>query len=216
VVKVETPWRPDGARRGNAAFYRLLHAGHSCVALDPLTSAGRSAMAALVAAADIVIESSRPRALARFGLDAAAAVASGTTWVSITAYGRDSDRVGYGDDVAASAGLVAWDAAGKPVFCGDAIADPLTGLAAAAAAASAPCGGTLLDISMSAVAAAAADAAASVRPSPAARRAGRGWVADTASGVVTVRPPRPRQPAGRAAGPGENTAEVLRELGISR
>ena len=28
VVKVETPWRPDGARRGNAAFYDLLHAGH--------------------------------------------------------------------------------------------------------------------------------------------------------------------------------------------
>ena len=96
VVKVETPWRPDGARRGDAAFYDLLHAGHRSVALDPRTSDGREAMSALVDAADIVIESSRPRALARFGLDAAAAVAAGTTWVSITAYGRAVDRVGLG------------------------------------------------------------------------------------------------------------------------
>jgi crotonobetainyl-CoA:carnitine CoA-transferase CaiB-like acyl-CoA transferase len=170
VIKVETPWRPDGARRGNAAFYHLLHAGHQCVALDPLTEAGRSAMAALVAAADIVIESSRPRALARFGLDAATAAASGTTWVSITAYGRASDRVGYGDDVAAGAGLVARDADGAPLFCGDAIADPLTGLAAAVAAASAPAGGTLLDISMSAVTAATLDVRAITHPAPAARQ----------------------------------------------
>jgi len=38
VVKVETPDRPDGARSGNAAFYRLLHAGHRSVTLDPRTS----------------------------------------------------------------------------------------------------------------------------------------------------------------------------------
>ena len=50
--------------------------------------------------------------------------------VSITAFGRDSNRIGFGDDVAAAAGLVALDDAGDPVFCGDAIADPLTGLTA--------------------------------------------------------------------------------------
>ncbi len=210
VVKVETPDRPDGARSGNAAFYRLLHAGHRSVTLDPRTSGGRAEMAALVRAADIVIESSRPRALARFGLDAEAAAAAGTTWVSITAYGRASDRVGFGDDVAAGAGLVARDADGLPVFVGDAIADPLTGLTAAAAATCAPAGGALLDIAMSHVVAATLDPArpdpaspdpaspdpaspdpgSSAKPSLAARRDGDGWVVEGASGAVPVAPPR--------------------------
>jgi len=190
VVKVETPGRPDAARSGNAAFYRLLHAGHHSVTLDPRTSGGRAEMAALVRAADIVIESSRPRALARFGLDAEGAAAAGATWVSITACGRASDRVGFGDDVAAGAGLVARDADGLPVFVGDAIADPLTGLTAAAAAACAPAGGALLDIAMSHVVAATLDPAGNAKPSPAARRDGDGWVVDTAGGAVPVAPPR--------------------------
>lgn len=220
VVTVETPWRPDGARRGNAAFYRLLHAGHRSVAFDPQTSAGRQAMAALVNAADVVIESSRPRALARFGLDADAAVAAGTTWVSITAYGRAVDRVGFGDDVAAGGGLVAMDAGGHPVFCGDAIADPLTGLAAALAAASVPAGGALLDVAMSGVVAATLDTAAGNRAdghaahSAAARRSGDGWVIDTAGGPVPVARPQRRQVPGKAAGLGEHTAMVRAELGL--
>ena len=190
VVKVETPGRPDGARSGNAAFYRLLHAGHRSVILDPGTSGGRAEMTALVRAADIVIESSRPRALARFGLDAEGAAAAGATWVSITAYGRASDRVGFGDDVAAGCGLAARDAEGLPVFVGDAIADPLTGLAAAAAAC-ASAGGALLDIAMSDVVAATLDPAdAHAHRSLAARHDGSGWVVDTAGGAVPVAPPR--------------------------
>ena len=230
VVKVETPWRPDGARRGNAAFYDLLHAGHRSVVLDPDTSGGRAAMAGLVAAADIVIESSRPRALARFGLDAGAAVAQGATWVSITAYGRASGRVGFGDDVAAASGLVAGDTGGSPVFCGDAIADPLTGLTAAVRAACAPAGGALLDIAMAdVVAATVIDATVfdatvvaatpdpvldQARPSPAARRDAGGWVVDTPAGPVPVARPRRRQARGSGARSGEHTDEVLRELGI--
>jgi crotonobetainyl-CoA:carnitine CoA-transferase CaiB-like acyl-CoA transferase len=159
VVKVETPTHPDGARRGHPGFYWLLHAGHRSVVLDPTTSAGRRALAELVEAADIVIEASRPRALARFGLDAHAAVAAGTTWISITAAGRSSDRIGFGDDVAASAGLVAHDDRGAPVFCGDAIADPLTGLTAAALALTAPANGSgmLWDLAMTDVVAVLAD-----------------------------------------------------------
>jgi len=180
-------------------------------------------MSALVDAADIVIESSRPRALARFGLDAAAAVAAGTTWVSITAYGRAVDRVGFGDDVAAGSGLVAVDGDGHPVFAGDAIADPLTGLTAAvlaaraARAARAPRAAPL-DVAMSDVVAATLDAAphgdASDRltPSPAARRVTSGWVVDTAEGPVRVAWPRRRPVPGKAADLGEHTAEVLSEL----
>jgi len=215
VIKVETPWRPDGARCGNAAFYRLLHARHRSVVLDPNTGRGREAMAALVEAADVVIESARPRALARFGLSAPDAAADGTVWVSITAYGRASDRVGFGDDVAAGTGLVARDGDGVPLFCGDAIADPLTGLAAAVLAACAPATGALLDIAMSEVVAATLDQGDGAARSVAARPGADGWTVDTASGPVSVAAPRRRQASGPAAGPGEHTAEVLAELGIS-
>lgn len=217
VVKVETPQRLDGARRGNPAFYRLLHAGHRAVLLDPATPGGRRALAAVVAAADIVIETSRPRALAGFGINAESAVERGAIWVSITAAGRDSPRVGFGDDVAASAGLVACDSRQQPVFCGDALADPLTGLVAAELALSAPRSGrgVLHDVAMTGVVAATlANSRAS--PAPAARRSGASWVVDTASGPVPVASPRRREVSGRAAAPGEHTDQVLRELRIRR
>jgi hypothetical protein len=215
VVKVETPSRPDGARRGQADFYRLLHGGQRSVVLDPDTASGRRALAALVAAADIVIEASRPRALAGFGLDAHAAVASGTTWISLTAAGRESGRIGFGDDVAASAGLVAWDENGLPVFCGDAIADPLTGITAAARALTTPADGSglLHDIAMSEVVAATLDGSGGPNHLAAARRSGSGWAVESESGRVPVAGPRRRAPSGTAPGFGEDTAEVLRGLG---
>lgn len=208
VVKVETPSRQDGARLADAGFYRCLHAGHRCVVLDPATAGGRAALAGLVAAADFVVEASRPRALAGFGLDAHAAAAAGTTWVSITAAGRGSDRVGFGDDVAAGAGLVARDARGTPLFCGDALADPLTGLAAAVLALSAP-PGTLLDVPMAGVVAATLPPGPA-RPSAAAHRDGARWLV----GDQEVRAPRHRAVSGTAPASGADTAEVLRELGL--
>lgn len=223
VVKVEVPGRPDGARRGDPAFYRLLHAGHRSVLLDPATPRGRSALRALVDAADVVVEASRPRALAGFGLDPDAAVAAGTTWISLTAAGRASNRIGFGDDVAAAAGLVARDADGDPVFVGDAIADPLTGLTAAALAMTAPADGSgvLWDVAMTDVVAgtlAGVPAGTLTGPSPAARREDGGWVVDTPDGAVPVEPPRPRPadgtPAGTAPEAGADTTAVLAGLGI--
>jgi hypothetical protein len=75
-------------------------------------------------------------------------------WLSITGYGRDSNRVAFGDDAAVAGGLVALDADG-PCFVADAIADPLTGVASAAAVATAleRGGRWQLDASMAAVAA---------------------------------------------------------------
>ncbi|WP_241032516.1 CoA transferase [Rhodococcus pseudokoreensis] len=197
VVKVETPSRPDGARRGNADFYALLHGGHYSVVLDPGAEDGRRALAELVDRADIVIEASRPRALERFGLSADATVADGTTWISITADGRASGRIGFGDDIAAAAGLVARDTDDSPLFVGDAIADPLTGLTAAALALSAPADGSgkLWDISMSAVVASTLTAEGGSVPDAVAvpeRRTARGPVAEF----------------------GENTTDILRGLGI--
>jgi crotonobetainyl-CoA:carnitine CoA-transferase CaiB-like acyl-CoA transferase len=189
VVKVETPDRADGARRGNAAFYRLLHAGHRSVVADPAEPDGRRLLHALVEAADIVIEASRPRALAGWGLGPGMTAA---TWVSITAAGRSSHRIGFGDDVAAGAGLVAGDAAG-PVFVGDAIADPLAGLTAAALAVGAAAG-NLIEVSLHDVVAATLDDSR------------------TEVAVGEAQPPRARVPRGEAAVGGGDTDAVRREL----
>ncbi|HLS76493.1 MAG TPA: CoA transferase [Nocardia sp.] len=215
IVKVETPSRPDGARRGHPGFYRLLHGGHSAVRFDPAVPGDRAAMHALAGAADIVIEASRPRALRGFGLEAEDFVAAGATWISITAAGRASNRIGFGDDIAASAGLVAHDADG-PMFVGDAIADPLTGLTAAALAMSTPAGGAgmLWDVSMTDVVAATLEPAEG--PAPQVRRDGARWTVETATGPAAIADPRPRRPRGVVAEPGRDTEAVLAELGISR
>jgi CoA-transferase family III len=131
VVDVESPERPDGSRLGTPAFYQRLHAGHELAVLPLATEEGRRELAALLRAADVVITGSRTASLARLGATRDQVSARrAQSWVSISGHGAESPRIGFGDDAAASGGLLAWDARG-PVFAGDAIADPLTGLAAA-------------------------------------------------------------------------------------
>jgi hypothetical protein len=134
VVKVEIDGRLDGARQGDAAFYDFLHAGHESVLIDLTAHDDRDLLTRLIADADIVVESSRPRALLSWGIDAHEICDQRpTTWVSITAYGRRfPERVGFGDDVAMATGLAAREGDDDwPLSCGDAIADPLTGMHAA-------------------------------------------------------------------------------------
>ncbi|EUA16277.1 coA-transferase III family protein [Mycobacterium xenopi 4042] len=75
-------------------------------------------------------------------------------WLRIKGYNDQPDRVAFGDDAAVAGGLVGADADG-PVFCGDAIADPLTGLEATRAVAQSlhRGGGELIELSLAAVAA---------------------------------------------------------------
>lgn len=140
VVKVESRERPDGARRGDARFFSLLNHGKRSVALDFTRSEGRRALARLLAGADIVVESARPRALEQLGVDARQWLREGPgrTWVGITGYGRTAPQgewIAFGDDAGAAAGLcAATGSPQRPLFCGDAIADPLTGMHAAVAA----------------------------------------------------------------------------------
>ena len=209
VVKVESTRRPDGARIGAPGLYDLLHSGQESVALDFTDLEDLARLRKLLASADVVLEASRPRALRQLGIEAEHLVAEGVTWASITAYGRTgawSNRVGLGDDVAAAAGLVA-DREGDPWPAGDALADPLTGVHAAAAVAASLLagGGFLLDISMYGVAAAAA---ALTRDSGVAHPHGAGWVVDG----VPVSQPRARRPGGTAAELGADTKAVLGEL----
>ncbi|MET0325260.1 MAG: CoA transferase [Ilumatobacteraceae bacterium] len=200
VVKVESTTRPDGARRGPPAFFDLLHAGQRSVALDLRDRADVERLRTLLLAADIVIESSRPRALAQLGIDAAAtAAAAGAVWVSITGHGRHAEgasRVAFGDDAAVAGGLVAGPP-DDPVCCADAVADPLTGLVAAATALDrfGAGGAWLVDVAMARVAAWCARDAPPTGPCA-------GPVAD----------PRARPPSGQAAPLGRDTAAVFAAL----
>ena len=187
VVKVESTTRPDGARRGPRRFFDLLHGGHEQRVVD----LGRDLdqLRELLAQADLVLESSRPRALHQLGLVAEEFVARGTSWLSITARGRSSLAVGFGDDVAARAGLVVADDDDLlPV--GDALADPLAGVAAAVAAhaALASAESRLIEVSMLGV------AAATMGPAAAGHvfRGDSGWWAEDEHGRYAVDPPRER------------------------
>jgi hypothetical protein len=126
VVKVESPTRPDGARRGPRAFFERLNAGKR----EVVCRLDSTELRALVRRADVVVVASRSRALAHVGL--VAEDIRPRVWLSITGYGRAVDRVAFGDDAAVAGGLVAQDDRG-PVFLADAIADPLTGVAGAVA-----------------------------------------------------------------------------------
>lgn len=210
VVKVESTSRPDGARRGVRSFFDLLNAGKASVTVPLGTETGRERLRRLVERADIVVSSSRRRAIEQLGLDPAEFLAGGVdrVWVAITAHGWDSNRVGFGDDTAAAAGLVAHGRDGQPRFLGDAIADPLCGIVAADEVRRAWAGGGrwFLDVPLT-------GAAARFRPrlSPAreAVRTDSGWMIDGGPVVEPVA----RPPAARAAVLGADNAAIL---GLSR
>ncbi|MCV7216560.1 CoA transferase [Mycobacterium crocinum] len=151
VVKVESPARPDGTRTGDQRFYDWMNHGKLSYTVD----FDSNRIAALLAVADVVIEGSRPGVLARRGLSPETLVGpDGRIWLRITGHGPDSPRVAFGDDAAVAGGLVDTSPSG-PVFRGDAIADPLTGLEAALAVAHSlqRGGGETIEVAMAAVAA---------------------------------------------------------------
>ena len=143
VVKVESSARPDGTRAGPAAFFDWMNSGKLSYTADFDDPA---ALRRLLAAADVVIESSRPAALERRGLGPQdVAPRDGRVWLRITGHGTDGERadwVAFGDDAPL-----------PPPF--SPIADPLTGLHAALAVFESLSrgGGELLEMSMAAVAA---------------------------------------------------------------
>lgn len=195
VIKIESRLRPDGGRRGSAEFFDLLNAGKTELTLDLHTADGRQALRELILHADIVLEASRPRALRQMGLYAEELLRAkpGLTWVSITGYGRGAPQenwIAYGDDAAIAAGLsaVIQQACGQWLVCGDAIADPLTGIHAAIAgwAGWLQGGGCLLDLSLAATVSHCLDATAPARNDYQTRY--RQWADYLAQGA----PPSPR------------------------
>jgi CoA-transferase family III len=156
VVKVESPSRPDGTRAGSPDFFDWVNSGKLCYAVDFDTDTQR--LAALLGSADVVLEGSRPAALERRGLGPhQISGPPGRVWLRVSGYGSAdglAERVAFGDDAAVAGGLLRWTDDG-PAFVGDAIADPLTGLEAAAVVVrSLRCGGgELIEIALAEVAA---------------------------------------------------------------
>ena len=191
VLKVESAFRPDGARRGPAGFFDLLNGGKEVVSLDLPAPGAVDELRELFAHADVVLEASRPRVMQQWGIDPEQVVAAGTAWVSITGHGRrgpHSNRVAFGDDAAASGGLVV--PGDPPLFVGDAVADPIAGLAAASVAAHllAERQAALVDVSLASASAWAAGRAGASIDRPVVR-AGSGWAVELPDGPVPVKPP---------------------------
>jgi crotonobetainyl-CoA:carnitine CoA-transferase CaiB-like acyl-CoA transferase len=153
VVKVESRSRPDGTRRGEPAFFDWMNSGKLSCTVD--FDAEAAALRRLLSVADIVIEGSRRSALRRRRLSAVdLSGRPGRIWLRINGYRDQPDRPAFGDDAAVAGGLVEADERG-PVFCGDAIADPLSGLEATRAIGESlrRGGGEVIDVAMAQVAA---------------------------------------------------------------
>jgi hypothetical protein len=239
VIKLESLERPDGARSGPSDFFDLLNANKASVALEITSERGRGILEQLLERADIVIESARPRALAQLGIVAEEWLArrSGLTWLSITGYGRSEPEAGwvaFGDDAAAAAGLP-WATSRfnerlhggslPPLFCGDAIADPLTGLYAAPAALASwlSCESRLLDISLCGVVRHILHDARSPWRAGASSVGGalslesdgaQAWCVRIGDESESVARPRARPVGAHAAALGADTDRVLSSLGI--
>ena len=160
VVKVESLTRPDLIRHDDPATFDLINQGKANALLDFGDQAHKRELTALIRRADVVIESSRPRALRHLGIDADALVREvpGLVWISVTGHGATGDAanwVGIGNDCAVAGGIARAlaDATGQVGFVGDAIADPLTGITGAREAIRAYESGTAqrIGLSMSAI-----------------------------------------------------------------
>lgn len=218
VIKIESVGRPDPVRQAAPALFDRLHAGKESVALDFREAGDLERLRTLVLRADVVISSARPRAFAQLDLEPASIFATNPSlvWVAITGHGwtgEGGNAVGFGDDAAATAGLVAHDGAGRPLFAGDALADPLTGLAAAGGALEAirRGGGLLVDASL----VGAARFVASFTGPPGAGLVfseGPSWRVRSGDVTADVAAPEARPWRGSATAFGADTATVLETL----
>ena len=102
VTKIERPGRGDPARRigpfpgdvphrDRSGLFLELNSGKRSVTLNLATASGRAILRRLAAAADLVIESFRPGALARLGLDPERieAIAPRAVLVQLSNFGQD-------------------------------------------------------------------------------------------------------------------------------
>ncbi len=143
VVKVEPP-AGDPMRQvppldgdGLSAFYKLVNAGKTVVRLDLKAAASKAVFLGLVDRADALIESFRPGALARLGLDAEALRARNPRLVhcALSGYGQTGpDALKAGHDInymALAGGLASSGTDDRPIGAHPPTADFASGMQAA-------------------------------------------------------------------------------------
>ncbi len=219
VVKVEGTGRPDGARRGTPEFFDLLNHAKECVEIDFTNADDQAFLRRLLATADLVLEGSRPRVMDQLGVDPCALADTGVAWLSISAYGRTGTaglRVGFGDDTAVAGGL--WLPGDPPGFVADAVADPITGLAAAALGARllASKHAAVVEVPLARAAAWAGTFATSDSVDTRLHNDGDRWLVDVGDERLPVQPPRHRPLPAAAKPVGSHNALLRIEFATPR
>ena len=141
VIKIEPPGEGDPGRHiglsdgPSTVFFKNLNRGKKSVVLDLKQPRDRDALLSLCDSADVFVESFRPGAVKRLGVDYAALRARnpGIVYCSISAFGQDGPYRGRpAHDLAleAEAGLssITLGEDGKPALPGIPVADVLAGL----------------------------------------------------------------------------------------
>lgn len=166
VVKLEPPagdpmrhFDPPDAD-GLAASYKLVNAGKRVIRVDLKSAAGQAALAQLLGAVDVLVESFRPGTLERLGFDRAriSALNPGLVHVALSGFGQDGPyRLRAGHDLtymALGGGLVASGTAATPVMTCPPMSDHASALQAVLAVCAALFArthtgrGAFLDVSM--------------------------------------------------------------------
>jgi crotonobetainyl-CoA:carnitine CoA-transferase CaiB-like acyl-CoA transferase len=143
VVKIEPPegditrYVATGPTPGMNGVFMNVNRGKRSVVLDLQSDAGRDALRALVASADVFIHSMRGKAIAKLGFDydAVSAINPGIIYTNCYGYSRrgpDADRPAYDDTIQAECGLpaVQKQLTGDATYVATIMADKVTGLTA--------------------------------------------------------------------------------------
>ena len=143
VIKVEPPEGDNtryisvGPEPGLSGVFVNVNRGKRSVVLDLRTDAGKAALRALVARADVFIHSMRSKAIAKlgFGYEDVAAVNPKIVYTNCYGYGRrgpDRDLTAYDDTIQAQCGLatVQQMLTGEPGYVGTILADKVAGMTA--------------------------------------------------------------------------------------
>lgn len=141
VIKIEPPAGDDtryisaAPRPGLGGVYVNVNRGKRSVVLDLRAEAGKAALRALIASADVFIHSMRGKAIARLGFDYASvrAIRPDIVYTNCYGYSRrgpEADQPAYDDTIQAECGIthVQRLLTGEPGFIGSIMADKVAGL----------------------------------------------------------------------------------------
>lgn len=130
VVKVEDRGKGDYTKLLSPALYELLKAGKSVTTIPFREQAGKEALLALIATADVVVESFRPGVMTKLGLDYPSLKQQfpHLVYASLTGYGQTGpnvDLAGHDINYLAHAGILqdCVSDGGEPIISGIQIAD---------------------------------------------------------------------------------------------